>query len=120
MANSDLHTPYARDPDLVFENGNFTSVDGGSPTVFGGCIKTITRTGEGTFTGTLKRKYKQFRWGAVNPLLAAGGWGVVSACDPVAGTFALVLSTVAGAADDLPTADVRVTFWFANTTQTRR
>jgi hypothetical protein len=120
MSNSDNHRMQAREMQIVAEYGNFTTVNGGAPTTIEGCIATITRTGEGTFTGTFKRSYPQVRQAAVWPLVAGGGKGVFTALDPVAKTFGLLLSTEAGVADDLPTAVVRVRVDFANTKVTRR
>jgi hypothetical protein len=105
---------------IVQEYGNFTTVNGGAPTTLAGCIATCTRTGEGTFTGTFKRKYPQVRSASVWPLVAGGGKGVFTALDPVAGTFGILLSLENGTADDLPTAVVRIRVDFADTTVTRR
>ena len=105
---------------IVTEYGNFTTVNDAAATTIQGCIATLTRTGEGTFTGTLKRKYPQVRDAHVWPLLAAGGKGTFTALDPVAGTFGILLSNEAGTASDLPTAVVRIRIDFADTTITRR
>lgn len=120
MANADKHVAYAREMEIVTEFGNFTTVDGANPTTLEGCIATCVRTGEGTFTGTFKRKYPQVRDARVWPLIASGGKGVFTALDPVAGTFGILLSTEAGVADDRPTAVVRIRVDFSNTKVTRR
>lgn len=105
---------------IVSEYGNFTTVNDAAVTTIQGCIATVTRTGEGTFTGTFKRKYPQVRFQLATPLVAGGGQAVFTALDPVAGTFALLLSTNAGVASDLPGAVVRVKVDFADTNSTRR
>lgn len=120
MANSDRHQKWAREMEIVSEYGQFTTVNDAAATSVQGCIATLTRTGEGTFTGTFKRKYPQVRDASVWPLLAAGGKGTFTALDPVAGTFGILLSTEAGVASDLPTAVVRINVDFSNTKVTRR
>lgn len=117
QANNDVRTP---EESLVQEYGNFTTVNDAAPTTLQGCIATLTRTGEGTFTGTFKRKYPQVRFATVWPLVAGGGKGVFTALNPTAGTFAILLSTEAGVADDRAGAVVRIKVDFVNSVITRR
>lgn len=119
MANSDMHGAWAREQDIVSEFAQFTAA-AGPPTSVQGCIATLTRTGVGTYTGTLKRKYPQVRHADGWPLIAAGGRAVFTAFDPKAGTFGLLLTNNAGTASDLVGAVVRLSIDFANTTVTRR
>lgn len=121
--NADKHQKWARDQEVVDEYASFVPVDGGNPTVFGGFIRAITRTGEGKYSITLKRKYPTtaLRWAGVQVIGTASHRGQVETCDPKAGTLTIGIYTSAEAADDGPTTGtVLLKLELANTTVTRR
>lgn len=120
MANSDMHLARAREQDIVLEYGEFTPVNGANPTSVGGIFRTVTRSNEGLYDFTLKRKYPQYRYGSVVLFGTAGGRGFVSVLDPKAGTGSLRIYTLADALDDGNGSVVQVKLEFANTTVTRR
>ncbi len=123
MANSDMNPAWTRENDVVSDYASFTPVDGGSPTVFAGFIRTITRTGEGKYSIVLKRKFPAtgVRWAGVNVVGTAGRRGMVETFLPAAGTMTIGIYTLADVADDgAATEQVLIRIDVKNSTITRR
>ncbi len=108
------------EPSVVEEYGEFVPADGANPTSVTGCFATMTRTGEGKFSGTLKRAWRQFLFGSVQIVGVTGGSGNIETFNPQTKAITIGLYNAAGTADDQPTFSVRVLLKVKDTIITRR
>jgi hypothetical protein len=107
------------EPRVVVEYGEFVSVNGANPSSVTGCLATMTRTGEGKFSGTLKRRWRSYLYGTVVVDGTGGGRGYIESCNPQTGVITIGTYTAADAADDQP-GTIRVKLEFKDTSITRR
>jgi len=122
MANRDFHFVQAPETEVKILTGYFVGVNTTVPVVFGGCIESIVRAGEGDWDLVLKEKFPGTGalFEACTVAGAAGDNAQPSAYDPEAGTITISGFTAAGAADDMADKTIKLLLVVRNTTNTRR
>lgn len=123
MANKDFNTVQAPETEVKIITGFFVGANGANPSTVGGCVKSVTRAGEGDYDVVLRPRHKfpdgSKLWHGVTVEGAAGDHAEPSAYDEEAGTLTVSAWTAAGVADDCDAKKIEICIIVRNSTSRR-